>query len=542
VILGFPFAIFFAWAFELTPEGLKKEKDVDRSQSITPVTGRKLDFIIIGMLAVALAYFIWASQVQESIPPDEPAAMSQTVSRLADLVELPEMAGPSIAVLPFVNMSSDVEQEYFSDGLSEELLNLLSKIPHLRVASRTSAFSYKGKDIKIPQIGRELNVGHVLEGSVRKSGTKIRITAQLIDVENDTHLWSETWDRTLDDIFAIQDEIAKVVVDQLKVELLGDVPRAAETSPEAYALILQARHHTRRRSVEGYATAESLLHRATEIDPEYAPAWALLAYTFQRSGSIDARTPRESARLSLDAANKALALDPRNTLAIGTLASVEAYLNYDYPAATEYVERALRINPGDIDALLTVSGFAFLLGDYETAMRLSRKVIERDPLSTFAYINFAYSAFFEGEYYEATAALEKLIELNPDTAGAHYYISLMLLEKGQTEAALERIQLENLDGFRNTGLAIIHDALGDKAASDAELASLNELNIDWAYQRVIVYAMRGEIDKAFEWIETAIEIRDRGLNLILGDPMVDNLRDDPRFADVLKRLNRTAVR
>ena len=193
LILGFPLAIFFAWAFELTPDGLKLEKNVDRDASITPVTGRKLDRTIIAILVVALGYFVWQSQ------------KAPTVDEIVETVAGQE----SIAVLPFENMSSDDEQEYFSDGLTEELLNLLAKIPELKVTSRTSAFFYKGKDIKLSEVGRELDVDHILEGSVRKSGKKIRITAQLIEVENDTHLWSDTWDRDLDDVFVIQDEIAK---------------------------------------------------------------------------------------------------------------------------------------------------------------------------------------------------------------------------------------------------------------------------------------------------------------------------------------------
>lgn len=543
-ILGLPFAIFFAWAFELTPEGLKKEQDVDRSQSITNTTGRKLDFTIIALLAAALAYFIWASQdkaqpVQSEAPV---AAQAPDISRFIDLIELPQTAGPSIAVLPFVNMSSDEEQEYFSDGLSEELLNLLAKIPDLRVASRTSAFSFKGKDVTVPEVGRELGVAHVLEGSVRKSGTKIRITAQLIDVETDTHLWSETWDRTLDDVFAIQDEIAQIVVEQLEVELMGAAPHVAATSPEVFAMVLQARHHIRRRSSDGYVVAESLLQRAIEIDPNYAPAWATLSRSYIFSGAIDYRGPREAAQIGREAANRALSLDPRNTTAILTLANAETILNFDYAASAAYIERVLSISPGDSEALNAASGMAFILGDFETGMRLGRSVAERDPLATFAHLNFALSAYFAGDFDDAIAAFERVIELNPDTVGSHYYISQVLLEQGEVSEALDRIQRENLDGFRHTGYAIIHHALGNDDESDTALAALNELNVDWAYQRVMVYAYRNERDKAFEWLNTAIGIRDRGVNLVLGDPILDNLRDDPRFAEVLKRLNRTAVR
>ena len=544
-ILGLPFAIFFAWAFELTPEGLKKEQDVDRSQSITGTTGRNLDFTIIALLVVALGYFIWASQTSESpSTADEPADVAApALARFASLLDAPDTTGPSIAVLPFVNMSSDVEQEYFSDGLSEELLNLLAKIPALRVASRTSAFSFKGKDVTIGDIGRELNVGHVLEGSVRKSGTKIRITAQLIDVEHDTHLWSETWDRTLDDVFAIQDEIAQAVVDQLRIELMGATPQVAETSTEVYALVLQARHHLHRRSLDSLSTAESLLREALELDPGYAPAWAELGLVYVVSGSIDTTLgAREAAALGTDAVKKALELDPNNTAALSTLASIEIVSNYDTKAAIQYLERALTISPGDSDALNTASGIALIVGDYETGMKLGRSMVLVDPLNTIAHLNYGYSAYFAGNFEEAIQSFEKVIELNPDAAGLHYYIANILWTQGKYEQALVRIQLENLDGFKYTSMAILYFALGNLEASDAALASLNELDVEWAYQRITVYAVRGEKDKAFEWFDTAIEIRDRGLNLTVGDPTLDNLRDDPRFSEILKRLNRTAVR
>ena len=461
----------------------------------------------------------------------------------ANLINSTEASGPSIAVLPFVNMSSDAEQEYFSDGLSEELLNLLAKIPALRVASRTSAFSYKGKDITIGDVGRELNVGHVLEGSVRKSGTRIRITAQLIVVEHDTHLWSETWDRTLDDVFAIQDEIAAVVVDQLRIELLGEAPQVAETSAEVYGLLLQARHHSRRRSVDGYSTAEWLLKRALELDPNYAPVWAELSNVYVQSGAIDTdRGAREASALGVDAAKNALELDPNSTKALSTLANIEIASNYDNEAAIEYIERALAINPGNSDALNMAAGIAMIVGDFETGKKLGRSMVLVDPLSTGAHINYGYSAYFAGDFEEAIESFEKIIELNPDAAGLHYYIGNILWSQGKHEQALARIQLENVDGFRFTATAMYQYSLGNTEASDAALASLNELGVDWAYQRVMAYAVRGEKDKAFEWFDTAIEIRDRGLNLSVGDPALDSLRDDPRFAKRLKRMNRTAVR
>ena len=217
-------------------------------------------------------------------------------------------------------------------------------------------------------------------------------------------------------------------------------------------------------------------------------------------------------------------------------------MNYDNEAAIEYIERALAVNPGNSDALNTAAGIAMIVGDYETGKKLGRRMALVDPLSTGAHINYGYSAYFAGDFDEAIESFEKIIELNPDAAGLHYYVANILMTQGKYEQALARSEFENVDGFRHTTHAMLYFLLGNIEKSDAALASLNELNVDWAYQRVMAYAVRGELDKAFEWFDTAIEIRDRGLNLSVGDPTLDNLRDDPRFAERLKRMNRTAIR
>ena len=259
--VGFPIALIFSWFYEITSEGISLEKDVDRAESITHVTGRRLDFIVISLLCAAVILFAYDKWWMDGQPQQ------------------------SIAVLPFVNMSDDASNEYFSDGISEELLNLLTKIPELRVISRSSAFSYKGKGIDIPTIAAQLNVTHVLEGSVRKAGNRVRITAQLIEARTDTHLWSETYDRSLDNIFAIQDEIATAVVEQLKVVLLHDAPIARETNPEAYALYLQGLHLRRQNTARSLEQAQTLLQQALASDPGYAAAWDELSSVYISQGS-----------------------------------------------------------------------------------------------------------------------------------------------------------------------------------------------------------------------------------------------------------------
>ena len=246
--------------------------------------------------------------------------------------------------------------------------------------------------------------------------------------------------------------------------------------------------------------------------------------------------------MAQDAANKALELDPRNVFALSTLANIELSVNYNTEAATRFLERALTISPTDDAALRTAASIAMVIGDFETAMALANRLALVDPLSTASFLIYGYSASFAGAYDDAIKAFENIIDLNPEGAGQHYYVASVLLAQGKNEMALKRIQQETVDGFRYTLLSMVHYALGDMPASDAALHALNRLDIEWAYQRAVFYAARGEKDKAFEWFDKAIEIRDRSLNLTVGDPMLDSLRDDPRFADVLKRLNRTAIR
>lgn len=521
LILGFPLALFFAWAFELTPEGLKLEKHVDRDESITPQTGRKLDRTIIVLLVVALGYFVWQSL--SSPAPDEVAGT---------------VAGQqSIAVLPFTNMSSDEEQEYFSDGLTEELLNLLAKIPELKVTSRTSAFFYKGKDIKIADVGRELNVAHVLEGSVRKSGNKIRITAQLIEVDTDAHLWSETWDRDLDDVFAIQDEIAANVVSELRVQLLGDLPHAVQTDGDTYSLYLQARHTINQRTHESLLRGEQLVNRALEIDPGYAPGWVLKAHIHSQQADVGVRLPVEAAPMARAAVDRALELDPGNAAAYALSGDIMVSFERNYAGAEAAFERALELDPNDVDVLYQAAVYYAFIDQAETALELALRTYERDPLFTANYSTLGYVYNMLGRYEEAAAICRKRVEIAPDSYGTYYYLAWPLVLMGRYEEALEVANQERLDGFKQTMLAIVHWKLGDAEASDAAMkALLEQQSGGWDWQVVQARAIRGEIDEAFAAMDNAYETRDTGLQLILGDRSIESLRTDPRYEAMVKRM------
>src|SRR6478672_8528869 len=294
--IGFPFWIAFAWFYEFTPEGLKRESEIEPTDSIKQhAGGRKLDFAIIGVLSVAVVLLLTDRFV-----------LRHGVNETAAL----PIAEKSIAVLPFVSMSEDKANEFFSDGISQELLNLLAKIPQLQVTARTSSFAFKGEKIGIAEVARQLHVAHVLEGSVRKAGNTVRITAQLINAATDTHLWSQTYDRKLDDIFAIQDEIAADVVKQLKVTLLGAAPKARTTDPEAYALYLQAVQLRRQFTAEAFKQSDALYRKVLAIDPRYAPAWDGLSRNFVNETNMGLLSNKEGFAQAREAAVKALAIDP----------------------------------------------------------------------------------------------------------------------------------------------------------------------------------------------------------------------------------------
>lgn len=519
LLLGFPLALFFAWAFELTPEGLKLEKDVDRGASIAPNTGRKLDRTIIALLVVALGYFVWQSQIDPS-QPAESASIDQ-----------------SIAVLPFENMSSDAEQEYFSDGLSEELLNLLAKIPELRVSSRSSAFSYRGKDFKISQIGRELNVAHVLEGSVRKSGNQVRITAQLIEAESDVHLWSQTWDRTLDDVFAIQDEIAKAVVDEMKVHLLGELPQVASTDGEAYSLYLQARYALVQRTYESLERSEELIKQAIEIDASYAPAWAYLAFILSAQGDVGYRPPDEAFRLGKEAVDQALKLDPNNGRAHSIFSDLLISFAAEYTEGKRQLDIALRLDPNDIDTLYNASILETNFGNPERGLELALAMYQRDPVFAPGIVALMYIYEVLGELEKATETALKLQEISPDAYGTSFYLANTYIFRGMFAEGLRIAEKEQLDGFRYTALSAAYYGLGQFQKSDEALAALKAIEREgWDYQYVEAHAFRGELDEAFAALELAYEHGDSGVQLLLGDPYLNNLRSDPRYEEFVERI------
>ena len=548
LIIGFPIALIFAWAFEMTPEGIKKEKDVDRSQSITNVTSQKLNNMIIGVLVLALAYFAIDKFILTPQPGSEPFSQ-QTTSQTTGVNEkralTPVEATPppveaenqSIAVLPFVNMSSDPEQEYFSDGLSEELLNLLAKIPELHVAARTSSFSFKGQNLEIPEIAARLKVAHILEGSVRKSGNQIRITAQLIQADNGYQLLSETYDRQLDNIFQIQDEIASAVVEALKITLLGEAPKIKETDPEAYQLYMEGQYINRQNSKSAYPRAITLLNKVLEIDPNYVPAWTELATSYIGYAGFEDFSYEEGFALADNAITRALEIDPDYAPAYSARGSSIMYYRFKFKAGYEDLQHALRLDPGSA-LVLSSNGFgARVLGRLNESINLFGKALELDPLMAGTHSFQGWSFIYAGRQDEAESAFRTALTLTPGYSGGHYRLGRVLIRKGDFAEALAEMRKETHAVYRSTGLAMAHHALGNREASQLALNDIIENDANsGAFQIAEVYGFRNEPDKAFEWLEQAVAISDGGVAATLGNPALLNLRTDPRWQPFLEKL------
>ena len=537
---GMPIAVFFAWAFEMTPEGIKREHEVDRSQSITPQTGKKLNSMIITVLALALAYFAFDKFVvsvgRETAAIDSAVDEATTRVLSEQLVSEEATAEPdkSIAVLPFVNMSSDKEQEYFSDGLSEELLNLLAKIPELRVTSRSSAFSYKGKDFKIVDVGRELNVSNVLEGSVRKSGKQIRVTAQLIKVDGDIHLWSETYDRSLDDIFAIQDEIATSVVAQLKLTLFGDLPTVQETNPEAYALFLQARHFSNLLTPDGWKQSNDLFRQALDIDPEYAVAHAGQGRNFINLTGYNLLPHEEGYQKAVESSHRALEIDPMNAMAHSSLGWIAMVRDGDLVTAARYLQRALELEPTNIAVIRNSGTLLSNLGRLNEAITVLEYVVARDPISPVGHVNLSQYYVLAGRQDEAIRTAQTALSLSPGTGGAQYRLGEALLRKGESEAALAAFQLEEDEEWRVKGKALASYELERFADFEEAFAELREKwGERWPIEVAHVYAWIKDTDQAFVWLDKELGVN--GLGGVMLDNFFTKLHDDPRWQPFLEK-------
>ncbi|MGB5256488.1 MAG: tetratricopeptide repeat protein [Woeseiaceae bacterium] len=535
VIIGFPFALIFAWAFEMTPEGIKRDKDVDRSKSITAQTSGKLNRTAIIILVVAVGFLLLDKFVLQL--GEQPAADQQAIAEVK----------PSIAVLPFVNMSDDKENEYFSDGLAEELLNLLAKIPRLHVAGRTSSFKFKGQNEDLRIIGEQLNVANVLEGSVRKSGTRLRITAQLVDAENGYHLWSETYDRDLTDIFAVQDEIASNVVDALKLTLLGDDAVTADRGTdniEAYNEALKGVYFLNYLTSENLDKAFAAFQKATELDPEFARGWTGLAVTeYNRVAGI-AGSSGGDFRAGFDRvrayATKAIDLEPGNVEAYIAQAMVAQGADWDLAGALEFSKKAVELNPNDPISLGWLGNSYFFMGDFDGAIAAYEKAIDLDPLdiSSIRQLGDVHTA--AGNSAEALSYFNRVLELSPGSARVNGRIASVYMQQGDLDRASMYVASETVDWTRELYEILI---LGRRQGRSSQWqAALGDYIARWgtpnSYQIAEICADAGDLDCTFEWLQACIDVHDPGAPWAFVVQYFDEARKDPRWADFAAAFKR----
>ncbi len=488
---------------------------------------------------------------QTALEVDNELRRLRRVIERGEPVEPASYGAASIAVLPFVNRSRDDDDEYFSDGLADELLNMLSKIKGLRVVARTSSFYFKGKDVPLSEIGSLLNVDTVLDGSVRKSGSRVRISVQLVRVSDSSHLWSETYNRTLDDIFEVQDDIAQSVVKELRTTLLGEaadsnasgeakaeVARAAKgraTDPEAHRLYLQGRYLIDRHSREDTAKGVEYLKQAVALDPRFALPWAELGLAYWNQADRSWAPVEEGYRQARHAVERALSLEPDLAEAHAVMGWIQMSYELDWRGAEVSMRRALELAPGNTHVLRRAGVWAHCLGRDDEAIALHRQAVELDPLSAATYRGLA--GMLLNADRAAEAAFSKALELAPNMAACHAYLALALLALGRGEQAVAEAKQDPAEAYRLWALAIVHHGLGMRVESDAALRELVEKYPgDGAVQIADAHGARGELAETFEWLDRAHAQRDTGLASMHGSRRLRFLHGDPRWSAFLRKI------
>jgi TolB-like protein len=456
----------------------------------------------------------------------------------------PSLRDPSIAVLPFADLSAAKDQEYFSDGLAEQLINGLAKVSRLKVVGRSSAFQFKGKNEDVRDVGRKLGVANVLEGSVRREGNHVRITAELTKADDGFQLWSQTYDREIKDIFAIQDEIALSATRALQLKLLGGngqpvAPDLGSANPEAYEAYLQAKYFSGRgQSKEDLGKALAYTGTAIKLDEKYAPAWALRSLVQSTMAGVTQTDTTEGFRKARDDAERAIELDPTLASAYMALANTQINWDWDWDAADATLIKAAALEPGSVEIFRTRSYLSRVLGNLDQATNLYEQAVALDPLRINSYSGLGYLLYVGGRYDEARTTLKKALDLNPQAPYVHLTLDKILIAEGKPQQTLAEIEKEPSEWGKLTGEGLAYHALDREQDSNAALATLiAKYRTNGAYQIAQVYAYRGEADKSFAWLEHAFKQRDPGLPEINSDPLFKNLRHDPRYTQLLKQMN-----
>ena len=522
-LLGFPIALVLAWAFELTSEGIKRTEDVDRSARDASTNRVWVYVAVIGALLSVGLFFVGRYTAGHGTP------------RQREVATAPQK---SIAVLPLLNESGDPKDEYFSDGLSEELIAALAQIRELKVIGRSSSFRFKERKEETKTIGEKLGVATLLEGTVRKQGDRVRIVAELINAADGIELWTRTFDRELKDIFAVQQEIAAAVASSLKATLLGS-DRSQPSNPkssEAHNAYLQGRYYFQRRSLEDYRKAIGYFDQAIELDPEYALAYAERSevWTLIGDGTGEGKTLWPKARAD---AEKAVSIAPALAEAHAALGWVRFFTQWKFDEGLRELKRAKELSPANPTANDLLARVIVYLGRLDEAEKQGRQAVESDPLAFAAQNNLARILWYEGKLDEADAVARKAAELHPTASSSRRWQVLVAIRRGDNETALREAQFEPDESYRRFELALAQYARGDQKAADAALADLIGNNRGLDYQVAQVYAVRGEKEKAFEWLQIALDNHDTGMLALLVEPLLKSLRADPRYKTLVAKMN-----
>ncbi len=524
-VVGFPFAVAFAWFFEWTPHGLRRESAVAPAESITRQTGKKLDRWIIAALAAAVVLLLTDRFV---------------------LHKDANVAGDnSIAVLPLVNESGDAKDEYFSDGLSEDLINALTQISGVRVISRNSSFQFKGKADDPQSIGAKLGVTSLLGGTVRKLGNRLRISAALIHAADGSQLWAQTFDREYKDIFDVQAEIAQAVAQALRIRLLGDAQPAivARDRPpngnlQAYEAYLQGNFYYDRITKADFRQAIGYYQQALKVEPSYALALARLSLTWSDLGGQSGGSEQSEAYANArETAQRALALDPDLAQAHNALGWLLLSADWNLAGAKIEFLKAEALAPEDAFAKNGLAAVLSDMGQHEASVAMQRRVVTLDPLHAHYRFFLGFYLVALGHLDEAEATVRKALELQPGELAGHAELAVILVLRSDVAGALREAELETQPSWKRYARAVALFARGDRAAADA---ALQELIVEDAenssFQIASVYGFRHEPDNVFDWFEKAVVARDSGVVQLLADPFLVAVRSDPRFAPFCKRV------
>jgi TolB-like protein/Tfp pilus assembly protein PilF len=527
--LGFPVALITAWAFELTPEGIKRTEDADAARQ----RSRGGIWIAVVVVAAALSlglFFLGRYTAGRPTPRLNDAAVASNTQK-------------SIAVLPLVNTSGDPSNEYFSDGLSEELIAVLAKIPELKVIGRSSSFFFKGKSGDSAAIGQKLGVANLIEGSVRKQGDRVRIVAELISAADGRSLWSETYDRELKDVFAVQAEIAKAVAEQMKVKLLGERPQsdAAPTNQNlaAYNAVLQSDFYFQQLTPESLQRAIEFLEEAVRLDPNYALAYAKLSQAWrQYAASFAANNGPKAYEEARRAADKAVSLAPDLfdvRMAVGFLAFTP---DLDFRRAEKEFRRVLESSPNHAVAKSFLGAALSAQGRLAEAEQTCREALLLDPLRTVTWFNIGRVVVGMGRYKEAEELFRKGLEIQPQASRFHSYLAILDIIQNRPAQAMDNARLETEGFWREYAVALVQQAQGDRAAADRSLNDFIAKNSNGgAFQVAVLYAIRKEPDEMFKWLDTAYTTRDSGLSQLAVTPFFLPYMNDPRFVALCQKLN-----